>query len=139
MYPSTILISEMCTAGRSTKNAGAIITPGSLIKLTSKNALVPHDRLYGSAQRLFAIEKPNQSVDVNYNIGEAVNYKLCRKGDQIYAFLVAGSSTEIGDYLGSAGDGSLIRLSSSPEGPPLAVALEQIEATMVTRILVEIM
>lgn len=138
MVNDQILIKEMCLAGREYLTAGATITPGCLVERNSAGLVVPHQLPGGPAQRMFAIEPLPLKIDQNYLLDEAVACKICRAGDQLYAFLADGESTSIGDFLCSAGNGVFKKHDVTHTDNLLALALETVVAEGDTRIVIEI-
>lgn len=132
------MIKEMCLAGRGFMTAGATITPGCLVERSPDGTLIPHQLSGGPAQRMFAIEELPFAIDTNYSINKEMLYKICRAGDQVYAFLADGESVVIGDFLCSAGNGVFNKHTLTHEDNLLAIALEAVEAEGDTRIIIEI-
>ncbi len=137
MPVESILIKEMCIAGKGTLTAGGTITPGCLVERTATGLLVPHSIVGGPSQRMIALEDLPFEIDENYFVNYEVFYKICRSGDQVYAFLVDGESTVIGDFLCSASNG-VFKKRTLNQDTVLALALEAIEAVGDTRIIIEI-
>jgi hypothetical protein len=111
--------------------AGGTITPGHLIKQNSSGLLVVHATAGGFAERIFAVENDlnGKEIDDNYLVNDYVQSEIYRPGDEVLAFVVAsGSAIVVGDYLESAGDGSLRKLAS---GTPLATAIEAVDNSAV--------
>lgn len=133
---NTILVRQMCLAGRGARKAAAVITPGSLLMRIWNQYVIPHNLPGGPFQQMFALEKEGQSIDVSYNIDESVDYKICRAGDNVYAFLESGQAVDVGDFLESAGNGVLRKYQ---EGHVIGLALEAGSASSGdTRFLIEI-
>lgn len=90
--------------------AGGTITPGHLLKRNSSNELVVHPNAAQDAGAIFALEDDLQGhgIDDNYSSGDHVQAGYADFGDEIYAWLKAGSTAVVvGDELASAGNGSL--------------------------------
>ena len=91
---------------------GAII-PGMLCERTSTNTVQAHASAAGQASAIFAVENAifeGRDIDTAYDSdGEAVLLAYCRPGDEVYAWLAAGTGqvSVIGGLLGSNGDGFL--------------------------------
>lgn len=137
MPVESILIKEMCIAGKGTLTAGGTITPGCLVERTDAGILIPHSTEGGPAQRMIALEASPFEIDKNYLVNEDVSYKICRSGDQVYAFLKDGYVTVVGDFLCSAGNGVFEKRTLN-QYKVLALALEAVDAVGDTRIIIEI-
>lgn len=131
----SIIIKEMCAAGRGVSTASSAITPGSLICRDSSTTVIPTPTSGGCCPKMVALE--TESIDLNYKVNASVPYKICHLGDQISAFLADGESVVVGDTLCCAGNGVLRKMSSSQDFV-LAVSLEAITAVGDTRITIEI-
>ncbi len=138
MESNNILVKEMCIAGRDKLIAGEIITPGCLVARNCNNYLVPHSNIAGAAQKMIALEQPEPGNDNNYKVGAYVDYKICRPGDQVNAYLENGGTVVIGDNLCSAGNGTFMK-AVVIEQVALAIALEAVVAIGDTKILVEML
>lgn len=92
--------------------AAGAITPGMLLELDSNGEVAPHSEAGGSAYPLFALEDELQGkgIDDNYAADDQVQVWLPGRGDIVNA-LVSGADVAIGDFLMSAGDGSLEKFS----------------------------
>lgn len=118
--------------------AASTIKPGQLIKLTTDSGtdnetkgrrLIPHGTVGGSAERAFALEDALQgkTIDDNYSSGDLVYYILAEVGDVVYAWLEPGESVTPADFLQSAGNGNLEKVTST--NARLAVPLETVDNT----------
>lgn len=123
------------------------IKPGSLLERTSADLVQVHSVAGGSAESLFALEDANQGkgIDDNYAASDPVMTWHAVPGERVEALFstASGGSIDIGDFLESAGDGTLQAYSgASSAGAPeyansiVAVALEAVAAG--SRVLVEI-
>jgi hypothetical protein len=106
------------------------ITPGYLCERTLTNEVKPHATAAGKAAPMFAIQNSiyeGRNINTVYETdGETVFLAYCRPGDEVYAWLAAGSgndTTGAGTLLASNGDGTL-KVSSTN---PVARALEDID------------
>lgn len=99
-------------------SAGGTITPGHLLKLNSSGAVIAHNVAGGPALRMFAVENEfaGKGVDDNYSSGEKVQVWFPQPGDEVYALLKASQNVSIGDFLESAGDGTLQKYSAASAG-----------------------
>lgn len=115
--------------------AAGAITPGHLIKLTTDvgtdnekkgRQLIVHGTVGGPAERAFALEDALQgkTIDDAYASGDLVFYILAEPGDVVYAWLDAGESVTPADFLQSAGNGRLEKVTGS--NARLAVPLETV-------------
>ncbi len=89
--------------------AGDIIIPGQLVQVVSDGTVQPHGTAGGVAEKAFALEDELQGkgIDDAYAIGDRVQVMYARPGDEVHAFLKEGGSITVGEFLESAGDGSL--------------------------------
>lgn len=98
-----------------TRKAGGTITPGYLLEVNSSGNVIAHNTAAANAQRLFAVENTpfNKGIDDDYSTNDQVQVVYAWPGCKINA-LVAASATAIttGDFLESAGDGTLRKLST---------------------------
>ncbi len=110
------------------------ITPGHLIERTSGDLVQAHAIAGGPVNPWFAIEDAYQGNGITDDYAVSVNIFMWkpRPGDQIYAIADSGGAIVIGDFLESAGDGTLRRVGDIPSsagvlelaGSIIAVALE---------------
>jgi hypothetical protein len=91
------------------KIANAAIIPGHLIELMSTDKVRVHANAAQNAIPMFAIEDDLQGNDITdaYAAAARVKFVYPRRGDVIYALLADGQTASIGDFLESAGDGTL--------------------------------
>lgn len=110
---------------RKEREANAGITPGDLIEVMSTGKVREHATAGGNAQRAFAIEDDLQGKEIGdaYVATDRVQYLVCRRGDEIMARLKASQNVVIGDFLESAGDGTLQKHVVESSG---AIYVEQI-------------
>lgn len=115
--------------------ADGAITPGHLLERTSAGKFKVHSSAGQNATRLFAIEDDLQGKEIGdaYATGARVSAHVFRTGDEVYALLADGQNVAIGDFLESAGDGTLRKHSASsasvveyPEAV-VAMALEAVD------------
>lgn len=107
--------------------AGATITPGMLIALSSTGVYVPHSVATGNAERNFALEDALQgkTIDDNYASGDLTRFIIAGRGDVILGLLKAGQNVANGALLNSDGAGCLQAGTTNP----IAVALEARDAS----------
>jgi hypothetical protein len=95
--------------------AGAGITPGHLLNLTSSGTVVVHPNAAKNAIPMFALEKDFVGKDIStaYVATEQVQCLLPQRGAEIYALVpAAAAAIVIGDYLESVGDGTLKKVAT---------------------------
>ena len=121
--------------------SGGTITPGDLVMVNSSNLLVRHSTAKGQAMPAFAVENDleGKTIDDNYVVNDYVQSEIMRTGDEILARVAASASAiVIGDFLESAGDGTLRKLTPSsqsgttpfavtPAGLAVAQAIEAVD------------
>ncbi len=105
--------------------AAAAITPGELIERTTATAptVQRHSTAVGNAQNMFAVEDELQGngIDVDYAAPGQVLFEVYPQGAEVYALLEASSAAVvIGDFLVSAGDGSLRKQAVAAATPDTA-------------------
>jgi len=89
--------------------ANAAITPGHLVELMSTSKVRVHATASGNAIPMFAVEDDLQGNDISdaYAAADQVQYNVMQPGDEVYALLANGQNIAVGDFLESAGDGTL--------------------------------
>lgn len=90
--------------------AGAAITPGMLIELSSTVGTVQkHSTGGGACSALFAIENDLEGEEITdaYAADDRVQTGHFGPGEEVYALLANGESATYGEYLESNGDGYL--------------------------------
>ncbi len=89
--------------------ANGAITPGHLLQFNSNDKIEVHGTAKGNAQPMFAIEEAviGDDIDDAYAADDTVLYVVARPGDEINALLKNGENVAKGDFLESAGDGTL--------------------------------
>lgn len=88
--------------------AAGTITPGHLVEFDSNGAVAVHSEDGGNAVPIFALEDELQgnAIGEDYSATDRVQCWIPYVGDQVLAWL-SGEAVVKGDYLQSAGDGSL--------------------------------
>jgi hypothetical protein len=127
---------------RKERKANAAITPGDLVEIMSTGNLRRHATLGAQAQRAFALENDliGRGIEDDYAANEICQYGVFQAGAEVYARLVIGESCSIGDFLESAGNGTLQVASTPVEGSNVAIALEAITgAGTVKRVKAEVL
>lgn len=123
--PRTILLK-----GRGTRHeavADGTILPGSLLQFVSSTGhLTVHSSAGARATRIFALENElfGLGIDDNYVSGDNVQAEFAWNGMWVNAAVAAGAAAIVtGDYLESAGDGTLRK--SVPSGAGQAASASQ--------------
>ena len=96
--------------------AAEAITPGHLMSLNSSNRLIKHAVAAGNSNATFAIENEvfGQGIDVAYANNDNVLYGIFAPGDEVNALVAASAAAiVIGDYLESAGNGTLRKVTTA--------------------------
>jgi hypothetical protein len=112
--------------------ASAAITPGHLIEIDS-NEWRPHGTAAGAAAKVFALERDELGKDIDeaYAIGDYVKAGYFHQGDRVNALVASGQTITEGEFLESAGDGTLRAFGS---GVIVATAAEDATTTALTRV-----
>ena len=89
--------------------AGAAITPGMLVALDENGKVEPHGTAEGNAIPMFALEDELQgkTIEDEYATDDPVQVWVAGRGDIVYALANSGATINVGDFLVSAGDGTL--------------------------------
>lgn len=89
--------------------ANAAITPGHLIEVMSTGKVRKHASAGQNVLPMFALEDELQGkgIDEAYAAADPVQCWIPQRGDIVYALLKDGENIAIGDFLESAGDGTL--------------------------------
>ena len=85
------------------------------------------------AQSLFAVEDELQGKEISdaYTTGTLIQANVFRKGDEVHALIADGEDIDIGDFLESAGDGTLQEWSEDSAGAveyPSSIVAQAIES-----------
>jgi len=130
--------------------ASGTIRPGHLVEFGGANDLQVHSTAAATARKAFAVENDliGNGIDVNYTVGEQVQYEVYASGAEVYALVAAGAAAiEKGDPLQSAGNGTLriqatdAATDDTQRNSLVAYALEDVDnsgGSSVVRIRVEI-
>lgn len=124
-------------------DAAAVISPGMLLNFDANGDLVPHETA-GHAEPIFALERDeagrgigNPTVGVqepDYAVGDAVKVGYFAKGDRVNALVASGQTVAVGDYMHSAGDGTL--QVGATNAAAVGIAAEDLTATETTHLAV---
>lgn len=89
--------------------AAAAITPGMLVEVTAANEVQAHSTDNGEALTMLAGEDEFQGKTINdaYAANERVQCWLPQRGDMAYAILTDNQVVAVGDWLTSAGNGTV--------------------------------
>jgi hypothetical protein len=96
--------------------ANAAITPGDLVERMSTGNIRKHATAAGNAAPSFAIENEviGKGIDDDYAANDNVYFVHLAPGSVVYARVAAAAAAiAIGDYLESAGNGTLRKASAS--------------------------
>lgn len=148
ILPKTVLLRGTPPVLEAKAATSEAIKPGMLLDLTSAGTVRKHTNTgFGAsvarAAALFAVEPGwrGGDIDTAYADGDTVTYVAAGPGDEIYAHLQDAENVVVGQYLQSAGDGSLEAVDS--DGFAIAQALEAVNtsggATATARIRVRVL
>lgn len=104
--------------------AASAVSPGELVQLNSTGLALRHATALARAAPMFAIENEifGKGVEVDYAAGDRVLIEHCDSGMEVNVMIPANAAAiVIGDYLESAGDGTLRKKTTGVE---LAQAVE---------------
>lgn len=113
--------------------ANAAITPGHLIEVMSTGKVRKHATASGNCLPMFALEDELQGkgIDEDYAAADQVQCWIPGRGDMVYALLKDGQSVVIGDFLESAGDGTVQKHVVDSTGdylfPIIGMAMEAVD------------
>ncbi len=97
--------------------AADTITPGDLIERTANpDEVQRHSTAAANAAKMVAVENEvvGNGIDVDYAAGDNVLFENVQSGQVVFGLVAAGASAITrGDYLESAGDGTLRLVSSN--------------------------
>ena len=98
--------------------ANAAITPGHLIEVMSTGLVRAHATVSGNVLPMFALEDELQGngIDDAYSAADQVQCWVPGRGDIVNAILADGQTIVIGDWLESAGDGTLTKYVADSTG-----------------------
>lgn len=118
--------------------------PGHLLKVVSTGHFAVHATAGGNAQKRFAIEDELQGGDITtaYTANSICQSVIAQPGDMVQARLKASENVVIGDYLESAGDGTLQKVTADATNinnqDVIAIAKEASNVASVVRLAVQI-
>ena len=125
---NTIMLQVKGNEVRTEKYVATAIMPGMLLKLSSTDRYNPHNIADGAAQKIFGTENiyMGGTIDDEYAIDSRVFAWHPRSGDIVLAWLAAGVSCSVGNFLSSNGDGTLNLIAAPVPGSIVGIALENI-------------
>lgn len=113
--------------------AADTIKPGYLLALDADGKVEPHGVAGGIALAMFALEDELRGLSIDDSIAAAnpVQCWVAQRGEQVYARLDDGEDATCGDFMVSAGDGTLkvYDEASDEAGWIVAQALEDVDLT----------
>lgn len=115
LTPKTIDLKGTGISKEGTVATGQTITPGQLLTRASTGIIV-HATAAGNAAKLFAKENEllGKTITDTYTAGMNIQMMFFPPGSEVYALLAAsGAAVAIGDFVESAGNGNLRKLSAS--------------------------
>lgn len=117
--------------------AAEAITPGHLVGYNGSGNVVKHATAGGNAARIFALhrEEMGKDIDQAYASGDYVKLGSFHQGCRVNALIASGVNVIKGDFMESAGDGTLRKLVA---GVPIAISREVKNVTALARLTVEI-
>ena len=85
------------------------ITPGMLLDIDGDGDLIKHDDAGENAVPYIAVENDyiGDDIDEDYNDEDQIRYHIGITGERYYMWLQDGENVSEGDFLESAGDGTL--------------------------------
>lgn len=98
--------------------AAGTITPGHLLAITSAGKYAVHPTAGGRALTVFAeaADYNGKGIDDNYVANDNVFAWICARGSEVNALVAAAApAVAVGDYLASAGDGTLKKSTTPAE------------------------
>jgi len=115
MSDNTIILRDLDKVAKKEKIAAGTIKPGHLIALDSSGNVVVHPTAGGNAAKMFAFEDPyadtaagTKAIDTAYASDDSVFLGVCPSGVEVYGLVAAAAAAVvIGDFLESAGDGTV--------------------------------
>lgn len=127
--------------------ANAAITPGMLVERMSTGKVRKHATAGGNSQRAFAIENDleGEEVETDIDSGDICRFKICQRGNEVYAWATTSQTLNAGDAVESAGNGFLRKHTTDSAGVvsyPEAIVGFVLEACTTTsaagRLLIEV-
>ena len=112
--------------------AAEVITPGHLVTFDSNGDLIKHNSAGGFTTTAFALEREEMGDDIDetYAVLDTVKVGVFGRGTRVLALIASGQNLVKGDYLESAGNGTLRKFAA---GTRLARSLETTGAVVATQ------
>jgi len=113
--------------------ANAAITPGHLIEVMSTGYVRKHATAGGNCLPMFALEDELQGkgIDDDFAQYDRVQCWIPGRGDIVLGILADGQSVQVGDFLESGGDGTLVKHVVDSTGdylfPLIGIAMETVD------------
>jgi len=114
MAPNTIILKG--DSRRREALAAEAVTPGHLVSYNTSGRVVKHATAAGNAAPMFAVENEVFGKDLNqaYANGDNVIHHVVYPGSEVYALVAAAAGAiVVGDFLESAGDGTLRKVATA--------------------------
>lgn len=107
------------------------VTPGHLLEYGGSNDVQKHSTANGTVNAMVALENDlvGDDIDDAYASGETVQFGIFAPGEEVYMWLAYGETISKGDYLTSAGDGTLHAAAGSADGRTRFKAIEAVTNT----------
>lgn len=129
------------------RKAGAAITPGHLIDISGLTDVVVHAGAGKTAAPRFALERDElgNEISVAYATNDQVKMGSFAPGMRVNALLASGANVVSGDFVESAGDGTLQKVvtdaatDDTQRRSTVGQVLETVTPTALTRVRVEVM
>lgn len=118
MAPKVIVLRGTPIQKESLAASATTIVPGDLLERASATEVQEHSTAAGNAVPMFAdfrpwVEASGLAIDEVYPVGDTVIHFTANPGDEVYARLATSQTIAVGDYLESAGDGTLREVAAS--------------------------
>lgn len=130
--------------------AAEVITPGHLVAMDGSGNIVKHPTLGGFAPATFADARHEMgagrinsmsgaySVTNTYAVNDVVKVAHCYPGMRVYAWIASGVSVTKGNFMQSAGDGTLMVQTSTNHRVARSLETKVAAFTGLTQLRVEI-
>lgn len=106
----TVVVKQFGDINQQNKKASGAITPGHLVELFGTvGSIRVHATAGGNAFPMFALESELEGEEISHALtsGEQIEVWTPHRGDVVNALLKNGENISEGDFLESAGDGTL--------------------------------
>lgn len=132
--PNTVILKGPYVHKEGTVKAGVTITPGHLLERETDGTIKVHGVAAGNAAKMFAIENAmmGKGITDTYAAADNILFGIFAPGAEVYALVAAAAAAiVIGNYVESAGDGTvrvLTNAASTPEESRASVIGRALEA-----------